>query len=158
MPTRSDEVLWRAGVPRSYWIVFALLTVGCVVGGLIDGTLRGWADASVWLLVYAIVAVVALVTIWSVHRYNSVTVTTSELRVGREVVPAAALDPASIAPALHAPRPLLRGARPIGGADEEPAGTAMLAVRRRDGTEVVIAVRDVQPFLEALAEQERRLL
>lgn len=138
-------------------IAFALLTVGCVVGGVIDGALRGWADASVWLLVYAIVAVVALVTIWSVHRYNAVTVTTTYLRVGHEVIPAATLDPSSIAPGLHAPRLPLRGRRPIGGGYEQPAGTALVVVRRRDGTEMVSAVRDPQPFLEALAEQQRRL-
>jgi hypothetical protein len=91
----SEPIYRRRAVTRRVWWAIPI---------------GGWAVATLWLVFvtsaelsrfYLVVSVIApgmifgiwLLTLWSINRYGDVTVTRETLRVGRESLPIASLDP-----------------------------------------------------------------
>lgn len=154
----DSKVIWRrSGAGPVARGVFWAITLTCAIAAVVDGFVRSWADASVWLLLWVMIGGITLVTLWSMGRYTAIVVTPTELRVGRESVAAAEIDPAAIAASLASPEIGHAATRPIGGAFLVTLGSVPVRVGLRDGSQIHVGVPRPRPFLEALAEQQRRL-
>ncbi|WP_331766725.1 DUF3093 family protein [Embleya sp. NBC_00896] len=133
-------------------------------------------DTGVWLGVSALFLLLLLPCLAvpvSKFVYHRIELTPETLRVGRERIPVAALDPASVQAAaqgapptfaqqlatsagtVDAPFPGLRAAdfgapRLVGGAWGVPMGMDTVVIRTRDNQALTIATRDRAAFLHAL--------
>jgi DUF3093 family protein len=85
----------------------------------------------------------------SKRRYHRIQLTTEVLRVGRERLPVADLDPASIGAPYE---PAGSEPRLVGGAYGPPLGWSSVVVRTRRGEPLVICTRDPDALLAALAQ------
>jgi hypothetical protein len=92
--------------------------------------------------------------------YNRIEMDAQTLRVGRERIPLASIDPASVQAALMADAspaaipvaPGSENARLVGGSRGVPMGMDSVVVRARQGEQLCIATRDRAAFLSALLQ------
>ncbi|MGJ9412582.1 hypothetical protein ACHAAC_07710 [Aeromicrobium sp. CF4.19] len=154
-------------VPR--WVLWGLLAALVALGVWAQwrdpgergntGAASFAAGALVYALVWGIPIWVALITVWSVNRYGSITLDGEQLRVGRERVRVEDIERDSVLRAASRPpgRRAARadtyaasGKRPAGGSLALPTGVGAITVTLRDGREVVLQTRDRAGLLEAL--------
>ncbi|MGC3956099.1 MAG: hypothetical protein QM804_17965 [Propionicimonas sp.] len=147
---------WHSPHGRRWWF-FRGLTAVCGVGFLLDGLwVRNWSDATSWLLVYAVLGGITALGTWSIGRYGDIEVSRREVRVGRDRLSAAEIDPAWLNRLADGDRPALEQApRLLGGAFEAPVGWQVLPLRLTDGRMVGIASTDPEELLSALLSQQR---
>lgn len=169
-----ETAVWRQRlVSRRAWHVVLLLIalVGLVPPLFTERTAPYWQDVPIYSLVWGIPLWIALLTLWSINRYGTITLTGSTLRVGRAVVPLdtidrqwvvmlAANDPALAAQAAAlgvaaAPGRLPPGGKLLGGAYDTPLGSETIPLRLTDGTRVRVATRDRTAFVHELLAATR---
>lgn len=124
-------------------------------------------DAAAYGVAWGVPVWVMLVTLWSMDFYGRVTLTRSTLRVGRERLPVADLDPVGAravdrnhpslsarvrasAGDLHLPRMRVEGVRYLGGSYGTPYGMDSVTLPLRDGSGVRFYTRDRGALLTAL--------
>jgi hypothetical protein len=173
VPAESSEVIYvRKPVSHRMWLLPVVLWVGAtivllltsktslttfqvVMAAIIPGTIFG-----VWLL-----------TLYSLDRYGAIRLDRETLRVGRDTVPVASLDPAWVRMLATKASPGLRervlasaatfavpGAetadrgrgRLLGGAYGATIGTDLVTLRLVDGSRVSAPTRDRQALLGGL--------
>jgi hypothetical protein len=91
----SEQIYRRRAVSRRIW--WWIPIVGWALGTI--GLLVASPELSSFYLVMSVIAPgmifgIWLLTLWSMNRYGDVTVTRESLRVGRESLPVASIDPA----------------------------------------------------------------
>ncbi len=147
---------WRSPRQRR-WRFFQGLTIVCAVLFVVDGLwLRGWYDATSWLVGYAVVGGIVALATWSIGRYGDLVVTATQLRVGRATLAATELDPEWLERLGSGDRPVLeRKPAILGGGFDTPAGWQVLPIRLLDGAIVGIATADPDGLLSALLLQQR---
>ena len=175
----SDRVVHRGRAVAGWlwWDTWAALLAAAVVPTLVyddfDSTGDFLAQALGYGVVWGLVVWIVLITLWSMEFYGKVTLTRSDLRVGRDRVPLAELDPAGVR-AVAANRPPSLGrrvrssmgdvhvptSRPVGpdgatfrylgGSFGTPVGTDAISLPTRDGGAVRFSVRDRGALLAAL--------
>ncbi|MFF2622943.1 hypothetical protein [Oerskovia jenensis] len=136
------------------------VAVPTAVAFLVDTAVRGWQDASVWIMIGTIVGVIVLLTVFSTRRYQKIVVDRTGLRAGRDHFPAAMIDPTVVARvAEHGP--LSPGERLpdgstvsdgtlVGGAYAPTIGAAVLLLRLTDGSWVRVQCRAPRQVVAAL--------
>jgi hypothetical protein len=128
----------RGGSWRTFWCLVAAFVVLAGLDAVLPG---GGAPLLAWVVaVVAVLGVVALGTV-SANRVWTVTVTDrgpdAGLAVGRERLPLADLDPASLDGGVGVDV----GAPVLGGGADVPRGRVALPLRRTDGTTVLVPTR-----------------
>lgn len=165
--------MYQERIPKVWLTICASTYVVGVVWMVVDaggddvGVLLGMAGLF-FLVLLAFVSVPV-----SKYFYNRIALTPEFLRVGRERIPLAELEPASVAAGLAdvvpspvrrvaqtvdgvgmpavGPRPENRGPRLVGGGWAVPGGMDSVVLHKRDGEALLIATRDRPAFLSALA-------
>jgi len=175
MVVRQDEVIYQRDMlsrwpDRVCWAALLALGVVMPIVQPAEDDVPFVVDALGYVIAWGIPLWIALLTLWSLRRYGRVTVTRSELRVGRERIPVHQLDRdyvyllATEIPALAGQVPDLpdlpwdrlrshRDARParlLGGAYAEPIGVTSYPLMLTDGTAVAVATRDPAGLVKAL--------
>jgi hypothetical protein len=175
MAVHQDEVIYRRDIfpkwpSRVCWAALLALAVVMPIVQPAESDVPFVVDALGYAIAWGIPLWIALLTLWSLRRYSRVTVTRSELRVGRERIPVGRLDRdyvyllATEIPALAGRLPDLpdlpwdrlrghrraRPARLLGGAYAAPIGARSYPLMLTDGTAVAVATRDPAGLVEAL--------
>ncbi|MFF4837891.1 hypothetical protein [Streptomyces sp. NPDC001315] len=140
-------------IPKTWMTVTTVLYVAGIawmgVGSLPD-------DLGLWLGLSAMF----LVLIWvpfnavplSKYLYNRIQIDGRTLRVGRERIPLAELDPTTVLAPLapHAPFPGHGNPRLVGGGWSVPMGMDSVVITTRRGEALTVPTRDRSAFLTAL--------
>jgi len=175
MAVRDDTVIYRRDIlsrwpDRVCWAALLALAVVMPIVQPGEDDAPFVVDSLAYVVAWGIPFWIALLTLWSIRRYGRVTVTRSELRVGRERIPVDHLDRdyvyllATELPGLADRLPDLpdlpwerlrmhRDARParlLGGAYAAPIGVTAYSLMLKDGTAVAVATRDPVSLVEAL--------
>lgn len=165
----------RAVSTRAWRIAWGLLLAVAVLPAVLQPSEAGFlVDAPVYAVTWGIPLWVALLALWSINRYGDIAITPTTLAVGIHRVPLADLDPAGVREVPRRPpgvadrlttsleqvqvphTPLDTVSRPgrrvriLGGAWGTPAGMDAVELPLRDGTAVLVAVRDRAALLDAL--------
>lgn len=175
--TPPGAVLYRAKAvgPRAWWLCWGLLSAIAVVPALLQPSDEGFLlDLLAYAGAWGIPIWVTLLTLWSVDRYAAITLTRSTLRVGRDRLPVADLDPdgvravpreqpsaarrlADSAGQIQVPGTRIdlvsrpgRELRHLGGSWGTPLGMDSVLLPLRDGSAVLVDVRDRAGLLAAI--------
>jgi hypothetical protein len=127
--------------PRTWAVFLAVCATAWLVMWFADD--RQWVFPT---LLVGMLGGIAGLTLWSTGRYGNVTLTDSELRVGRDRIPLAEIVPASVTgPGEVSPDTPLAG-----GAYLPVLGTSTIGLVRRDGRPAQIQSRDPEALAAAL--------
>lgn len=77
---------------RVCWVLLALLAGYGLLSSLDRGVPFALLSAALYPLTIGLPVLIALLTLWSIDRYNAITLTATELRVGRHRVPTSDLE------------------------------------------------------------------
>jgi hypothetical protein len=171
-PTVDDTVLYRQRTGRLgfrlCYVLLGLLALYGLVSGLDRGIGYALTGAALYPVTLGIPVLIALLTLWSMDRYGAVTLTPSELRVGRATVraqdvdltdlllqareiPALAERWASVIASNPLPAERVVGQAPmLGGSYGSTYGSGMLTVRLAAGGWRGIDTKRPIELLEAL--------
>jgi len=145
-----SEVLYseRAIRPWAWRLAWAILALVAIVPALIDPSDgdRSLPNLALNIVAYgltwAIPVWIALLTMWSIDRYGTITLTRETLTVGRESIPVQQLAPPGV--------PTDGAVRRFGGSYRSTAGRGSIVLVLRDGSGISFDVRDPQALLRAL--------
>ncbi|QDW62541.1 hypothetical protein [Oerskovia sp. KBS0722] len=136
------------------------VAVPTAVAFLVDAAIRGWWDASVWIMIGMIVGFFVLLTVFSTRRYQKIVVDHTGLRAGRDHFPAVTIDPSVVAHvAAHGPLhegerlpdgTTVVGGKLVGGAYAPTLGAGILLLRLTDGSWVRVQCSKPQQVVAAL--------
>lgn len=86
-PTNNSIVYRKYPVnPRTWYLVSAALVLISVLPALFDGVPRFFPDVFIYALTWGLVFIIWLITLWSINRYGTVTITDTDFQVGRHKV------------------------------------------------------------------------
>jgi hypothetical protein len=127
--------------PRTWAVFLAVCLTAWLVMWIADD--RRWVFPT---LLVGMLGGIAGLTLWSTGRYGNITLTDSELRVGRDRIPLGEIDPASVT----GPGGASPSAPVVGGAYAPTLGDGTIGLVRRDGRPAQIPARDPEALAAAL--------
>ena len=128
---------------RRAWLILLGICVVAWLGLFLVDTSSPWMPTSI----VGMLGVIAAITMWSTGRYGNITLTDTELRVGRARVPIADINPWGVSK----PGEALAG-KIIGGAYAQAMGTHVVGLTMRDGQTKLVQAKDPEALRAALEE------
>jgi len=136
--TRYQE---RSPSRRAWLILAAICVVGWSALAIADGS---WVFATSLVVMLGGIAAIAM---WSTGRYGNITLTDSELRVGRARIPLADIHPWGVSQEGDT-----MSGKIVGGAYAQTLGTAVIGLSMRRGQNVLVQSKDPAALRAALEQ------